>query len=226
MKQKMIALSAGVIVVLIGAYAAYDYFAGNHVTVQEVIPASASAQASGGAVVEAGKLNGQWNIQPESKVYFSVTTSKETVNFESGEVQGQWTLDVADPSKNAASASLEIAKVQSGNATRDSHVAGEKFLNAAAFPKAEFKAKSFEGLPKEWKDGEKVSFTLPGTLTVKGVSKDVTFKTDALYSGGTIKLEGSTVVTFDDFGLKNPHAVVVDTENNITLQLRLVLAQS
>ncbi|WP_409343233.1 YceI family protein [Paenibacillus sp. MBLB4367] len=221
MNIKKAVISLGTLVVLAGgAYGAYDYFAGNHVTIQEVIPADAPVQA-GAAVVEASKLNGQWSIQPDSKVYFSVTTSKETVNFEGGSVQGSWLIDTSDLNKMSGKGAVDINALQSGNSQRDGHIKGAEYLNASANPEATFTVKSFENFPKEWKEGSKAPFTMKGTLTIKGISKDVTFASEALYTQGAFKMEGSTVVTFHDFGMKNPHTVMLDTQNDVTVQLRL-----
>ncbi|MNI15529.1 hypothetical protein D3C73_688290 [compost metagenome] len=230
MSIKKTIVAVGIFAVLGGGgYAAYDYFAGNHITIQEVIPASSSSsapaaqQVGAAAVVGESQMNGQWSIQADSKVYFSVTTSKETVNFEGGTVKGQWNVDTTDASKMSAEGVVTTAALQSGNNQRDGHIKGAEYLNVTAFPEATFKLKAFDNFPKEWKEGAKASFNMTGTLTVKGVSKDVSFKTDALYSEGSIKLEGSTMVTFADFGMKNPHTVVLDTQNDLTVQLRLIL---
>lgn len=223
MNIKKAAISLGALVVLAGGgYAAYDYYAGNHVTIQEVIPADSSVQA-GTAAVEPAKLNGDWSIQPDSKVYFSVTTSKETVNFEGATVKGDWTIDTGDHTKMSGQGVVDVNALQSGNSQRDGHVKGADYLNAAANPEATFTVKSFENFPKEWKEGAKAAFTMKGTLTVKGISKDVSFETEALYAQGAFKMEGSTVVTFNDFGMKNPHTVMLDTQNDVTVQLRLNL---
>ncbi|MBD2871105.1 YceI family protein [Paenibacillus arenilitoris] len=223
MKMKKTAISLGALIVLAGGgYFAYDYFAGNHVTIEEVIPADAQAQA-GGAAVESSELNGEWTIQPDSKVYFSVTTSKETVNFEGAEVSGSWTVDTGDQTKMSGQGVVDMNAVQSGNGQRDGHIKGAEYLDAAANPEATFTVTSFENFPAEWTEGAAAAFTMNGTLTVKGISKDVKFDAEALYSGGTIKMEGSTVVAFDDFGMKNPHTVMLDTENDVTVQLQLNL---
>ncbi|WP_019535771.1 YceI family protein [Paenibacillus ginsengihumi] len=219
MNKKMVAFAAGVLVVLGGGYAAYDYFVGNHVTIQEAIPAAAPAQS--GTSVAASELDGVWSIRPDSKVYVSVTTSKETVNFEGSSVQGSWTVNTSDFSQMKVEAKLQIDSLQSGNAQRDNHVQGEKFLNAAQYPEAVFTLQDFANFPQEWKEGERVSFDMNGTLTVKGISKDVTFKSEAMYNQGVISMEGSAVVTFDDFGMQNPHTVLLDSQNDVTVQLRL-----
>lgn len=223
MNIKIAAISLGVLAVLAGgAYATYDYYAGNHVTIQEVIPANAPVQ-SGTTAVDPGKLNGEWSIQPDSKVYFSVTTSKETVNFEGATVKGSWKIDTADQTKMNGQGIVDVNAMQSGNSQRDGHIKSPEYLNAASNPEATFTVKSFENFPKEWKEGAKASFTMKGTLTVRGITKDVAFETEALYSQGSFKLEGKTVVTFNDFGMKNPHTVMLDTQNDVTVQLRLNL---
>lgn len=228
MNVKKAAISLGVLVVLAGgAYGLYDYYAGNHVEIQEVIPADAPVQTDSGtagtAAVEPGDVNGEWTIQPDSKVYFSVTTSKETVNFEGASVTGNWMIDTDDLTKMSGQGVVDVNALQSGNTQRDGHIKGPQYLDASANPEATFTVKSFENFPKEWKEGAKATFTMNGTLTVKGISKDVAFATEALYTQGAFKMEGSTIVTFDDFGMKNPHTVVLDTENEVTVQLRLNL---
>lgn len=225
MKKKLPLFAALVLVVLAGAYYAYDYYAGNHIVIQEAVPAAAPSSVNTTTAGQAVKPDGTWVIQSDSKVYFSVTTSKETVNFEGGSVSGEWQLNTADAAQSKASAAVSIAALQSGNAQRDNHVKSAQYLNAQAHPEATFNLKQIQGLPQQWKEGEKVTFTLPGTLTVKGIAKDVSFAAEAVYTGGQIKLGGKTVVTFNDFGMKNPHAVVLDTENDVTLTLSLSLAR-
>jgi polyisoprenoid-binding protein YceI len=220
MKKQM--LFSGVVVALLaGGYGAYDYYAGNHVEVKEVVSSSSAApvQAGNGA---AQQLNGQWTIQSESEVYFSVTTSKETVNFAINAVHGNWQLDSSDISKTAGTANVDLTKLSSGNGQRDNHIKGNDYLQVEKFPEAKFTVKSFDKLPTAWQEGVKVPFTMTGTLDVKGISKEVTFQNEAVYDQGLLKMQGKTVVTFADFGMKNPHTVMLDTENNVTLQLSLV----
>ncbi|MFD1909618.1 YceI family protein [Paenibacillus rhizoplanae] len=88
-----------------------------------------------------------------------------------------------------------------------------------------FAVKSFSELPKEWTEGTAVPVKLQGTLTVKGIEKEVTFDAQALYSGGQLKLSGTTMVTFEDFGMSNPHSIVLDTENDLEVRLELTLSK-
>ena len=237
MLKKTLIVAGSAVVLLGGAYWAYDYYAGNHVEVKQVIPASASAENNGNAV-EAGespaaaaaaldpqKLNGTWSIQPESAVYFSVTTSKETVNFEIPAVEGAWKLDTADVGQMTAEGTVDLTKLSSGNGQRDGHIMSGDFLQVDQFPQAKFTVKSFGELPKEWKEGEVYPMTLNGTLELRGMSKDITFDSEVMVEQDLLKLQGKSMVTFDDFGMKNPHTVVLDTENNVALQLSLIMKQ-
>ena len=243
MKRKtkiwLIAGAAVVAVAVTGAFAFSDSYLGNNIDIEEVLPAAAatatSSAAPGGSPsaspeaagesVAGEQLNGSWSIADSSKVYFSVTTSRETVNFVDEAVSGNWTVDVDDPSKMQAEGRIDMASVDSGNGQRDGHVKGEEFFNVAEFPQATFKASSIEGLPQEWTEGQTYDFKIAGTLTVRGIEKEVEFASRSAYRDGQLLLSGTTTVTFADFGMKNPHNVVLDTENDIGVRLELVLTK-
>lgn len=238
--KKTVLLASGFLFVLLaGGYVAYDYYAGNHVEIEAVIPAAgqpsagqqASGQPPGGQPAPgststpsiADKLNGAWKVAAPSKVYFSVTTSKETVNFVGDQVRGEWQVDLAKSANMKGQGEADIASLSSGNGQRDGHIKGNDYLQASTHPKASFQVTSFEGVPSEWKEGQVVPLKMKGKLNVKGIDKEVTFDSNALYEQNQLKLSGSTVVTFGDYGMKNPHAVVLQTENNVTVRLELVL---
>lgn len=248
MKKKNVVIGAVVAVVLLGgagAYAMYDSFTGNNKEIQSVIGTDSTATNSAAGTNSSGSgstnstsgtetaaagavadVNGAWTIDSTSNVYFSVTTSRETVNFEVNGVTGTWNVDTADAAANAADASLDMNVLDSGNGQRDGHVKEADFLDVTNFPSSTFKATKFEALPAEVKDGETFPLIMTGDLTIKGITKEVTFTGQAAYSGGKLNVESETVVTFEEFGMQNPHNVVMDTENNVTVQLRLTLSQN
>ncbi|MCR2806946.1 YceI family protein [Paenibacillus soyae] len=242
MKKKTIIVSAAIAVVVLGgagAYAAMNNYLGNNVEVESVMAtpqASAPANESGTtegaenapatAAVTADQLNGAWNIASGSKVYWSVTTSKETVNFVNEAVTGSWNVDLGDASAMTGEGVLDMTALDSGNGQRDGHVKGADFLAVDQFPQATFAAKSISGVPTEWTEGAAVPITIEGTMTVKGIDKDVTFESNAMYQGGQLLLSGTTKVTFADFGMTSPHTIVLETENDLSVQLELVLAKA
>lgn len=224
-------LSAGIIGG--GGYTLMNNYLGNNVEIESVIPAnSANGSNSEPTANAAGEgvspelLNGDWGITDASKVYFSVTTSKETVNFVNNAVSGQWQLDVNDLAQSTATGTIDMNAVDSSNAQRDEHIKSADYFDIAQYPNATFQASSFEGLPTNWTEGATYEFTMTGTLNVRGIDKEVAFASTAMYQDGQLLLSGSTTVTFDDFGLENPHSVVLTTENDIEVRLELVLSKS
>ncbi|MFB9325580.1 YceI family protein [Paenibacillus aurantiacus] len=223
MKKKWVLAAGAAIVVLAGGgYITYDYFTGNQVEIKEVIGEADAATASG-AIVTGEQLNGDWTIADGSEVYISMTTSKETVNMTAGTVTGKWTIDTANAGQMTAEGTVDLEGLDSGNPMRDGHIKGDQYLNAAAHPQATFTAASIDGFPESWSEGVAVPLQLKGTLNVRGVDKEVVFDSQAVYDQGQVKLEGSTIVTFADFGMKNPHQVLVETENDVKVELQLLL---
>ncbi|MFC8684310.1 YceI family protein [Brevibacillus porteri] len=225
MKKNSVILTASVatLVVGIGGYMLYDYFVGNHVEIQPAAAVTTASSTASSTALTADQLNKKWTINDQSKVYFSVTTSKETVNFEMDGITGSWDVNLSAPDQMKATASADLNKLNSGNEKRDTHIKSPDYFDTAVNPAATFEAKSFENWPTTWTEGQKASFTINGVLTVKGIAKDVKINADAIYSQGKLQLEGTSVVTFGDFGLTSPHTIVAKTEENINITLRLAL---
>ncbi|NMI05559.1 YceI family protein [Paenibacillus sp. SZ31] len=225
---------AAVAVIGGGGYYLTNSYLGNNVEIEQVLPASTATSTtavdSTGAVVAnetaaAEQLNGDWSISEGSKVYFSVTTSQETVNFVDEQVTGNWTINVDDATQMKAEGQIEMDGIDSGNGQRDGHVKQADFFDIATYPQATFTATSFEGVPTEWPVGQTVDIKMNGTITVRGVEKEVTFDAKAAYENNEVLLSATSMVTFEDFGMENPHSVVLSTENDIQVQLELKLSK-
>lgn len=223
-------------VIGVGGYLFFKSFTGNNVEINSVIPSNsagteatadgANSNTSAGTTVGADTLNGAWSIADQSKVYFSVTTSQETVNFVNEKVSGSWDVHVESPESMKGAGSIDMTANDSGNSQRDNHIQQADFFDAPKFPTATFTASSFDSLPIEWTEGTAIPFKMTGILTVRGIEKEVTFDAQAMYSNNQIMLSGKTIVTFTDFGMQNPHNVVMKTENDIAVQLELVLSKN
>ena len=232
MKKKYIISIAAVAVLIlgIGGYTLLNSYMGNNVEINSVLDeneetgTSEASADSDTTPVSAEDLNGDWEIASASSVYWSVTTSKETVNFVNEEVTGNWTVDVSNPASMSGEGIVDMNALDSGNTQRDDHVKeGAEYLDVTEYPEATFATNSFSELPAEWTEGTVVPVTIDGTITIKGIEKDIQFESEAMYQNGQLLLSGTTVVTFADFGMENPHSVALETENDLTVQLELVL---
>ena len=101
-------------------------------------------------------------------------------------------------------------------------------LNTAQYPYATFVAKSAEGLPAAVPQSGQATFKLSGDLTVKDVTKSVTWDvTCQPQSSMEGTCQATTSFTFEDFGLTRPSvARVLSITDNITLEVDVDLLAS
>jgi polyisoprenoid-binding protein YceI len=82
-------------------------------------------------------------------------------------VAGEIVLDEANPANSSVQATIQIASISTGNATRDEHLRAERWLNAAQFATMEFRSTSVR------LTGER-SAEVVGNLTLLGQTHPVT----------------------------------------------------
>lgn len=88
----------------------------------------------------------------------------------SGEItgmKGTFTTDGKDVTKTTADVTLDLATINTNNAKRDEHLKSADFFDTAKFPTIAFKSTKVT-------KGKGGHFTMTGTLTMHGVTKDVT----------------------------------------------------
>lgn len=72
------------------------------------------------------------------------------------------------------------------------------------YPEATFTATAIEGAPPTYTEGEEVHFELMGDLTVREVTKPVTFDVTAKLAGDTLTGVATTQALLTDFGIEPP----------------------
>ncbi len=71
-------------------------------------------------------------------------------------------------------------------------------------PPAQFTATGIDGAPSSYTDGEEVTFTLSGDLTIRDVTNPVSFAVTATLSGDTITGSASTPSKLTDWNIEPP----------------------
>lgn len=131
---------------------------------------------------------------------------------------------VIDPKFNKSSleAEVDVASIDTAVADRDAHLKSPDFFDVAKYPKMKFKSSAITGTEK--------SFKVTGDLTIRDVTKKVTFSGE--YKGSVTDGYGNTKAAFvvstkinrQDFGLKWSNMVeagpVVGNEVTITLKIQ------
>ena len=126
-------------------------------------------------------------------------------------------FDPARPEAARLDVTIPVANVSSGNAEYDGEMRGAAFFNSAAFPQARFRASGARRLD----DGR---YAMDGELTLRGISKPVTF-TFEWTPGAQPVLFGRATVRRLDFGVggDGPWADTKMIPNPIAVSARVVL---
>jgi len=144
-----------------------------------------------------------WSIDAaHSKVQFNVThlmISEVTGKFKL--FDGKITSAKEDFTDAQIEFSVDVNSINTDDEKRDGHLKSDDFFNVEKFPKMLFKSTSFKKV-----DGKK--YKLTGTLTIRDVTKTVTF--DVVYNGTVKDPWGNTKAGFKllgninriDYGLK------------------------
>ncbi len=149
-----------------------------------------------------GLTPGTWTVDPShSEVGFVVRhlmVSKVKGRF--GGVTGTITV-TENVLESVVEASAEIVTVDTRDENRDAHLKSADFFDAEKFPTISFRS---TGIRERGSD-----YLLDGQLTIKGVSKPVTFDleyngaaTNPMTSGQTAGFSAETEVNRKDFGLE------------------------
>lgn len=109
----------------------------------------------------------EYKIDPvHSRVGFAVKHMViNTVHGRFTDFNGAILYDDKDPSKSSVAVAIKTASINTDNTGRDNDLRSPNFLEVEKFPEITFKSKSVE------KKGN--GFVAHGTLTIKGVAKDV-----------------------------------------------------
>ncbi|MFQ4150154.1 YceI family protein [Arthrobacter sp. LAPM80] len=171
---------------------------------------------------------GTWNLDgSHSTVGFMVRHAGiSKVRGQFTEMEGSLTLGET-LAETAVTATIAAASFNSGDANRDAHVRGADFFDVEVFPTLTFVSTSVSGDEEE--------FEMTGELTIRGITKTVTFKGEfggvAVDAFGATRagFEAKTVISRKDFGLTwnaalEAGGVLVSDKVTITLEVAFVKA--
>jgi len=245
MTRRNLLLGVGALVVLglLGAGAAgYTYFfSGARTAPQPLALATPTPGATPSATpAPAAGLAGSWSVaagsQAEWRVseVFAGTTSPHPAVGRTSSVTG--TLTVQDTGSGLSAQNLSFSADLSGLASVD-QVEGHdvrqrdqlvrQALSVNRFPTATFQSTQAVALPAGFADGQQVQLTVPGQLTIHGVTKDVTVSVTQLQiSGSQVQAAGTIQTTMADFNIQPPSAPFVTVDRNVTIGFLLNLAKA
>ncbi len=139
---------------------------------------------------------------------------------------GTITVDRDNLEKSSVEATVEIDSVSTADPKRDGHIKSPDFFDAAKFPTAIFKSKS-------WKKTGESTFDVTGNLTIKDVTKEVVFHVTlngfgpGMKPGSTISgWEATTIIKKSDFGVAGPAMLAKALGDEVTLNISIEAGHS
>ena len=116
---------------------------------------------------------------------------------------------------------VPLANVTTGIGVRDTHMK-EHYLESQKFPTAELLVPRAQ--LKFPADGSSVDATAPGTMTIHGTSKPVTFHYKAARRGKAYDVQGDVHVNMNDYGIATPTylGITVKPPVDIVVSFRMV----
>ena len=105
---------------------------------------------------------------------------------------------------------------------RDGYVSRQ--MNLQQFPNATFTASAVT-VPGPV-TGQTVDLSIPGKLTVHGVTKDVTATAKAQIAGGKLEVAGSVAMDMTDYGVSPPSVPFTTVDSQVTVEFDIFLTKS
>ena len=216
-----------------GAYGAW------YILIGPASPATVTGAAipSGAGVPAPASLDGTWNVSSSLGTFSDFSSSwvgyqvKEqfagigghTAVGRTPKVTGSMTLTGGSVSNVQITA--DLTALVSDDARRDGEL-GDRGIETNTYPTAVFKSTQpiVLTLPAE---GQIVSVTTSGTLTLHGVTKPIQIALQAQRRGGIVAVSGSTSIVFADYGFQGPTSlIVVSVEDHGIMELHLLFTHS
>jgi polyisoprenoid-binding protein YceI len=201
--------------------------AGASTTVAPVLSASAVTaplSSAGGANSGLAFADGTWNIKAGSEVGYRVNETingfDTTANGRSQSITGS--MVAAGTTITEGQFTVDMATFKSDEGGRDEQFK-DRVMDVVKYPTSTFVLTApidFGAVPS---DGGTVNATATGDLTLRGMTKSITFDVQGTFKNGLVGVLGQIPVVFADWGIPAPSIGSIRTEDNGLLEFVLVL---
>jgi polyisoprenoid-binding protein YceI len=246
MRRRLLIPIGGVALLAVGGVAgAYVYFfSGLRTSPQPLALSSPAASASAttspasASPATTSTIAGTWQIGSGSlagyrvKEQFVGQTSSHEAVARTSSVTGS--LMIAQPGGSyqltAGTITVQLAGLASVDQVAGYNVTNRdrlvmNALDVGQYPTAVFEAQSVT-VPAGTDSGQAVSLSVPGRLTIHGVTKAVTATVQLKLSGSTAQAAGSVAINMSDYGVSPPRAPFTTVQTAVTIEFQLNMTKT
>jgi polyisoprenoid-binding protein YceI len=139
------------------------------------------------------------------------------------QLEGSVTFDAAHPQQSSVGTiTIDISAFTSDSNRRDNAIR-ERWLESTTYPMATFEPTKIDGLPETYTDGEEVTLSITGDLTVREVTVPTTFETVGTMNGNEMRGTATTTLQMTSFGFNPPDiAGILKAENDVLVTFDFV----
>jgi polyisoprenoid-binding protein YceI len=208
------------------------------VNVSTVPIPSIAASGSGSLPTTPASFDGGWKVDTSIGSFSDSTSSfvgyrvqEQLANIGANTAVGRspdvsGTLTLQGTTVTAVEVTANLATLKSNDDRRDGQL-HRQALETDQFPTATFKLTQPIDLGAAPAEGQAVSVTATGDLTLHGQTKSVQIPLKAKRAGGVIAVTGSLEITFADFGIAKPTSfLVLSVQDHGTLELQLFFTRA
>jgi polyisoprenoid-binding protein YceI len=163
----------------------------------------------------AASVDGEYSVKAGSTVGYRVT---EVLFGQTSEAAGRTTdvtgsLTMSGTTANGADFTVDLTTVKSDQNNRDNQFQG-RIMNTAEFPNATFELTEPIDLTSVPAEATPITAKATGDLTLRGVTKSVTFDISAQRLGDTIEVNGAIPITWDEWQIPAPSGGPAQVEDS------------
>jgi len=156
---------------------------------------AASVAVSGLSLLPIPAQAAEWVVdQAKSSLGFSGTQSGAAFSGKFTHWDAKISFDPANPSSGTASVTIDTASAKTGDLQKDESLPQADWFDSKSFPQAKFEANGFKS--KGGKD-----YDAAGSLTIRGIHKDVTLPFTLDITGDTAHAKGKLILIRTDYGV-------------------------
>ncbi len=189
---------------------------------------SSSGQGGGSGSDEA--LAGNWGVVQGSNSFVGYRVNETLGGIGATTAVGRTqsvdgTLSYDGDTINSVDIKADLSTLASDKPQRDGQLKRQA-LETNTYPTATFALTSPISIDKVPADGQTLTKTVKGNLTLHGVTKPIEMDIQGVIQGSQLVMVGSMDIQFADFNIEKPKsAAVVSIEDHGTMEMQLVFAK-
>ena len=145
-----------------------------------------------------------------------------------GQVEGAIVLDGSGAiDKENSEIVVMLESLESDEPRRDNYLRTRTSIGSPEFPKAVFMPQALSGLDWPISEADQLKFDMVGQMTIRGVTKPMTWSVEASLEQGVITGQAKTSIYFSDYEIPKPTLLfILSMDDEIRLEADLLIGVS